>query len=121
MKKAVEQCMLDFEITESGDLRSRFVFPEDFIGFQGHFPDNKILPAISQVQCVMNTIEKYKGRRAVLHEIIMAKFLSPVLPSEELVCTGKSVEEDNEGMVLKAFLSKDGKRTAEIKLRVRFE
>ena len=82
IKKEIEQCMLDFGITEGGALNARFMFPEDFIGFQGHFPGNKILPGICQIQCVIAMIEKWKGGRAELKEIIIEKFLSPVLHSE---------------------------------------
>ena len=121
MKKEIELCMLDFGATEEGDLNARFVFPEAFIGFQGHFPDNKILPGICQIQCLMIMIEKWKGRSALLKEIVLAKFLLPVLPSEELACTGKNIEEGNGEFILKALFTKGEKKIAEIKLRVRIK
>ncbi len=118
IKKEIERCMMDFGATEGGDLNARFVFPEDFIGFQGHFPDNKILPGICQVQCLMIMIEKWKGGNALLKEIVLAKFLSPVIPLEELACTGKNIQQSEGEMVIKGLFSKDGRKISEIKLRV---
>ena len=119
IKKEIEQCMLDFSATEGGVLNARFMFPEDFIGFQGHFPGNKILPGICQIQCVIAMIEKWKGGSAVLKEIILAKFLSPVFPSEELACTGSNIEEGEGELIFKALFSKGNKKIAEMKLKVR--
>ena len=113
--------MVDFGMTESGGLSSGFIFPEDFVGFQGHFPGNKILPGICQIQCAIAMLEKWQGKRAVLKEIIMAKFLSPVFPSEELICRGSKIEEINGDVILKASFSRDNKKVAEMKLKVRFE
>ena len=121
MKKAIEQCMKDYKAAENGVLDACFIFPEDFIGFQGHFPDNKILPGICQIQCVIAVLEKWKGRRAVLREIIVAKFLLPVLPLEELMCTVSHIDESNGAMIMKASFSRDNKKISEIKLKVHFQ
>jgi len=110
--------MQDFGIDESGELNARFIFPEDFIGFQGHFPGNKILPGICQIQCALTMLEKWKEKRVELKEIMLAKFLSPVFPQDELTCMTKGLKEDNGVFILKALLSKGSKKIAEIKLKV---
>ncbi len=113
--------MVDFRITESGELSAGFIFPEDFIGFQGHFPGNKILPGICQIQCALSMLEKWQGKSAVLKEIITAKFLSPVLPSEELICKGRNIEESGGVFILKAAFSRNNKKVSEMKLKVQFK
>jgi 3-hydroxyacyl-[acyl-carrier-protein] dehydratase len=121
MKKAIEQCMAGFEVKESGELSAGFVFPEDFVGFQGHFPGNKILPGICQIQCALSMLERWRGEKAVLKEIISAKFFSPVLPAEELICKAVNIAEGNGAVILKASFSRDDKKVSEMKLRVRIE
>lgn len=121
IRKEIAANMSGLKQTEQGKLTARFVFPEDFIGFQGHFPNNKILPGVCQIQCVITMLEEWKKKSVVLKEIVLAKFLSPVLPFEELVCTGKNIEESNGELVLKALFSKSGKKISEIKLRVRIK
>jgi 3-hydroxyacyl-[acyl-carrier-protein] dehydratase len=120
MKKAIEQCLAGFEAKDSGELSAAFIFPEDFIGFQGHFPGNKILPGICQIQCALSMLEKWQGKRAVLKEIISAKFFSPILPTEELICRAGSAAEGNGAVILKASFSRNNKKVSEMKLRVRF-
>ena len=68
--------MTDLAVSDQR-LTASFLFPEDFIGFQGHFPGNKILPGVCQIQCVISMLEKWKKKNIVLREIVLAKFFSP--------------------------------------------
>ena len=121
IKKAIAECMSDFQAAENGGLNACFVFPEDFIGFQGHFPGNKILPGVCQIQCVLNMLEKWGKKRVVLKEVVLAKFLSPVSPLEKVMCACNIINAPDRDITLKAFFNKDGRKIAEVKLRVRFE
>lgn len=119
IKKEIEHCMSG--LFESGQtLTAHFAFPEDFIGFQGHFPDNKILPGVCQIQCAVTMLEKWKNLPVVLKEIILAKFFSTVTPLEEFICVCKGIEHTDEEFILRASLHKGDKKISEMKLRVRF-
>lgn len=113
--------MFDLKQTERGGLTARFVFPEDFIGYQGHFPGNKILPGVCQIQCVITMLEKWGKKNIVLKEIVLAKFLSSVFPSEELTCTCNDIGGSSGGFTLKASCRKNDEKVAELKLKVCFE
>jgi len=121
MKKAIEECMSGFEAGDSGELSAAFIFPEDFIGFQGHFPGNKILPGICHIQCAVSMLERWQGGKAMLKEIISAKFFSPVLPDDVLICKAGSTVEGSGAVILKASFSRDNKKVSEMKLRVNFK
>lgn len=109
------------DLTSSGGtLTAHFAFPENFIGFEGHFPGNKILPGVCQIQCALTMLEKWKNREILLKEIILAKFFSTVVPSEEIACICKGIEETLGDFILKASISNGGKKISEIKLRVGF-
>jgi len=99
-----------------GILKACFTFPEEFVGFQGHFPSEKVLPGVCQIQCVVSMYEK-AGKAFLLKEIISAKFFSPVSPSEEILCVCSKIEDTPEGFVVKASVSKGGQVVAELKLR----
>jgi 3-hydroxyacyl-[acyl-carrier-protein] dehydratase len=122
IKHEVAQCMNRL-VELDGSISAGFVFPEDFIGFQGHFPSGKLLPGVCQIQCVTVMIEKMAGKKLVIEEIILAKFFSPVFPSEELTCVCKAsgaIGNNGDGLVVKASVTKGAVKVAEIKLRVRF-
>jgi 3-hydroxymyristoyl/3-hydroxydecanoyl-(acyl carrier protein) dehydratase len=108
-------------LTREGDsLVSHFLFSDDFIGFQGHFPGRKVLPGVCQVQCVLTTLEKAYKRGAGLKEIVLAKYLAPALPGEELTCRCMEAGEQDGDHLIKAVMMKKDAKIAEFKLRLRF-
>jgi 3-hydroxyacyl-[acyl-carrier-protein] dehydratase len=56
-----------------------FSFPASFIGFQGHFPDRPVLPAMIQLRMVRMLAEEIFGSIPKMN-IRNAKFMSPILP-----------------------------------------
>jgi hypothetical protein len=66
-------------------------------------------------------LERWKKKRIVLREVILAKFPSPVLPLEELICVCNLIDAPEGDFILKASCSRDNKKTAEMKLKVRFD
>ncbi|MEK6582621.1 MAG: hypothetical protein AABZ25_09580 [Nitrospirota bacterium] len=119
IKKEIVQYMTDLAVSDQR-LTASFLFPEDFIGFQGHFPGNKILPGVCQIQCVISMLEKWKKKNIVLREIVLAKFFSPISPLEKLTCECRDIKDTEKEFTLKASVSKDGKKISELKLRVCF-
>lgn len=106
---------------DEGVLTAYFIFPEDFLGFQGHFPEEKVLPGVCQIQCVTTMIEKYTGKSVLLKEIVSVKFLAPVFPSEEIICVCRGIKDANSAFVVKASVSRNGKAVAEMKLKGSFD
>ena len=105
-------------LTGSGrELTARFLFPEGFLGFEGHFPGKKILPGVCQVQCVLSMLEQQTGNSISLREIVLAKFFAPVLPNEEIVCRSSGVQESGEFLV-KAVITRGDQKVSELKLKV---
>lgn len=120
IKKEVEKNMIAFESSDDGVLTACFKFPVDFLGFQGHFPEEKVLPGVCQIQCVASMIERFIGKPVLLKEIVSAKFLAPVFPSEEIICVCRGLNDSHQDFVVKASVSKDGKKISELKLWVSF-
>jgi 3-hydroxymyristoyl/3-hydroxydecanoyl-(acyl carrier protein) dehydratase len=111
---------------EGARLTSRFAFPPGFIGFQGHFPEKKILPGVCQIQCALSTLEKGSGKTVVLKEVALAKYFSPVFPDDEVTCVVNDIEDASGEAVVKAVISRktDTRKTdkiSEMKLRVSYE
>ena len=119
IKKEIAQYMTDLAVSDRG-LSASFLFPENFTGFQGHFPDSKILPGVCQIQCIISMLEKWKAKNTILREIVLAKFYSPVLPSEKINCECRDIKDTDEEFILKASISKAGRKISELKLRVCF-
>lgn len=119
--RQIRECMSDLGQADDGTLTARFVFPAEFLGFQGHFPGEPVLPAVCEIQGAVAMLEAWRNRRVGLREIILAKFSAPVTCDEELVYACSVTKEDPHGAVVKATVAKDGRAVARFRLRVAFD
>ncbi len=55
----------------------------------------------------------------VLKEIVAAKYLAPVVPGDEVICSCGELQEQGEEFLVKALISKGGAKVSEFKLRIR--
>ena len=84
LRRQIKQRMYDLNGNASGKISARFIFPEEFIGFQGHFPGRPVLPGVCQIQAVMVILEAWNNRSVRLQEIVQAKFFNRVSGGDEL-------------------------------------
>ena len=119
IKSEIEQYMTGLA-KEEGKLTAHFAFPPEFIGFQGHFPEKKILPGVCQIQCALSLLEKSGGRSVVLKEIVVAKYFSPLFPGDEMTCVVGFAGDVGGDVILKAVITKNAAKVSEMKLRVSF-
>jgi 3-hydroxyacyl-[acyl-carrier-protein] dehydratase len=112
MRKEIGSYLEDF-VTEGDVASAGVLFPESFSGFQGHFPDQPVLPGVCQIALAMVMAERMRGTRQRLAEVVNAKFVAMVLPNQPL-----RIECHLVGDILKAKLLSGGERVAEFKLRV---
>jgi 3-hydroxyacyl-[acyl-carrier-protein] dehydratase len=112
--------MSDLGQAGDGTLKARFTFPAEFLGFQGHFPGEPVLPAVCEIQAALVMLEAWEERRAGLREIVQAKFSAPVTCDEQLVYACAVTREDLHGAVVKTAVAKDGRAVARFRLRVVF-
>ena len=103
------------------ELTAHFCFPDGFLGFQGHFPGNPVLPGVCKIQAVMCCLEAANKKIPKLKEIILAKFFAPVTSNEEIVFTLRQEPQNNDEALVKASVLNQDKKIAEIHLRVAFE
>lgn len=105
-------------VKEGAALTARFRFPPEFIGFQGHFPQKKILPGVCQIQQVLSMLEKETVKQVALKEVVLAKYFSPVFPDEEVVCVISDMGSGKGERLVKAAITKGAAKVAELKLKV---
>lgn len=81
--QAVRDCRVAVSASADGGVcEAVFVFPPEFPGFAGHFPDNPVLPGIAQIMAVVHTCEA--DVPPSLRGIKTCKFLRPVVPGERV-------------------------------------
>ncbi len=76
---------MGLERTDKGFyLEAGFVFPPDFLGFQGHFPGEPVLPAMVQLFLVRLLAERALGGPLFARCLDRAKFKDLVRPEEKI-------------------------------------
>ena len=80
------------EIIAPDKAVGRYVFPESFIGFSGHFPGYPVLPAYVQILTALTVIEEWKGRSLQLDSIEKAKFHIELRPQQEITVQCREFE-----------------------------
>ena len=82
--------------TDAGlDLVGVYLFPENFPGFAGHFPQQPVLPAIIQLAAVRHLAELALGQELVPLECQRAKFRDMVQPQEEVTVSVTLTEQES--------------------------
>ena len=111
---AVREAMLAQPEQIQQDIRkAAFFFPETFVGFDGHFPNNPMLPGIAQI--IAATLVVHPEGSSRIRQIKRAKFVSIVRPGETMTVEAhyRGVEG---GALVTAECSTDNGVCAQLKL-----
>lgn len=82
----INRCLSKTDFTNTKEAQATFVFDEKFLGFQGHFEGNPVLPGVCKIIAAREVIKSWKKNNELeLKEINSAKFFMPVTVNEELV------------------------------------
>lgn len=89
-----DRLLLDFSVEEdvAPILEGVFVFPPDFPGFTGHFPNEPVLPAVLQLMVVRLLAEKALKMELIAGEVQRVKFSGVIRPEEKVVFSIKMTE-----------------------------
>ena len=80
----------------TGDtIRATARFGPRYIGFQGHFSGEPILPGFAQVQLVVDVLQMALGQALTLREVVAAKFSSAIGPGDAV---GVEITRKGEGV-----------------------
>ncbi|MYL84803.1 hypothetical protein GTA51_16945 [Desulfovibrio aerotolerans] len=71
----------DARMERDGWVCREFVFREDFPGFDGHFPNYPVLPAIIQMMAGASLTASWLGRIPEVCQVKNAKFMAPIHPN----------------------------------------
>lgn len=77
-------------VERDGTITATFCFPPSFVGFDGHFPGNPVLPGIVQLMAALYTAAK--GQKTIPLAIKQAKFTRPVSPNEPVTVVARTTQ-----------------------------
>jgi len=81
IKDEILAMVIDAPDGEQHDGEVFFDIPNTFFGFQGHFPDNPVMPGIFQIMIGQIAIEMTQNSTLKFSMIKRTKFIKQVLPN----------------------------------------
>ncbi len=107
MNEEIRQCsIISVHETERG-YEMGYVFPPTFSGFQGHFPQNPILPAIIQLMTARESIIEQMGRDLLITKVTRAKFQKIITPDIPVTVVW-TLREQEDTFICKCILETEG-------------
>jgi 3-hydroxymyristoyl/3-hydroxydecanoyl-(acyl carrier protein) dehydratase len=91
---AIQNSGSPIELSEESFTKT-FVFDDKFIGFDGHFPGNPILPAMIQLMLGEISAAEATGKPLKTTDVARAKFVMQVGPGDEITVTGKITQKND--------------------------
>lgn len=61
----------------------------DSVIFRAHFPGSPVTPGAVQVRMATELLSLHEGRECLLENVSRVKFVTPLLPGQELTCSFK--------------------------------
>jgi 3-hydroxyacyl-[acyl-carrier-protein] dehydratase len=93
-----------------------FHYPASFVGFQGHFRDDPILPGVCLLQSLRLGLEKAWNTRLKITKILRAKFVAPVHPGDTIMFAVTETSRTPGAVSTKAKVTCGGQRVAELSI-----
>ncbi len=91
--------------------------PTNLAYFEGHFPENPVLPAIAMIDLSLEAISQNLSRSVKLKKISQAKFLKVIVPGSELKIKVEKISSE-EWVVIWCEFKDELKILAKINMRV---
>lgn len=87
--------MVSMVTRPGGEVEASLVFPRNFVGFSGHFPDYPVLAAVLAIYAGWLLAEISHNQEMELCSIKRAKFVAPILPLEKIEVNLKKIAAEN--------------------------
>lgn len=114
IRAQIDRCIQEVT-TRDGQITATLCFGKDFLGFQGHFPKDPILPGMCLLETVLALIQRLKGAPVRMTELVISKFFATVLPDQVV-----TVDCTLDGDTVVAHAKTNTQRIAQIKMKVAY-
>ncbi len=103
LRQSLQNCAKPIQKLEAQDSWCKhFYLPANFIGFQGHFPNKPVLPAVVQVLMAQVAVNEITGQDIQIKEILQAKFTAPIGSESHIDCIITKKQNDSWHCSIKA-------------------
>ena len=113
LQTEVQQCITKISSSDANVTRATLLFPQSFIGFDGHFEQQSILPGICKIQAVL-AVASHTLEDVSLSCVKLAKFFTPVMPGDEITLDLTIKKTADSPVKLSAIITRGSDKIAKI-------
>ena len=119
VEKEILESIISIDKENETTINAKVKFSEDFIGFNGHFIEQPVLPVICILELIKCILQKYLKHKLMITEIVSAKFFN-IIAGKETVDVAITMEE-NKGLeiLVKASINRSYMKKTLMKLRLK--
>jgi len=110
--REILKCAVSDTVAGVDGFERTFSFPKDFVGFQGHFPGQPILPGFIQLILAEAVLEEQLHLNLTLCTVRQAKFMRIVEPEERLTVQWHTEMREDRLEATLTLLTEQGKASA---------
>jgi len=116
LQQEISNAMLQLTLLDKNNAHAWFLFPREFVGFQGHFVERPVLPGICKLHAAQLVVEAAQRKSFRLEEVSMAKFIAPVTCDEEIVVDCRWKNNSDGSLDVKASIKREEAKIAVLQL-----
>ncbi len=107
MNEAIKACVIKPAAKTDRGWEKTYTFGTDFLGFEGHFPGNPIMPAILQIMIAREAIAEQMGYECDVLSVKRAKYMKMV-SFDTAVTVVWTIKEEPDSIGCKCILETQG-------------
>lgn len=69
---------------EEDILSAKILINPDHNIFDGHFPEQPVVPGVVQLQIIKELLESHLGEKLMINKVTQVKYLIPVIPDKDV-------------------------------------
>ena len=119
LKNEINTALVEFTPDGSNTAHTAWVFPPEFLGFQGHFPGNPVCPGVCVMLAQLEAAARITGTELELLEIENTKFTWPIFPGRRVEGVVKATPAGEGVWRVQADLKRGERRIAKLLLLAR--
>lgn len=118
IKQYIDKHLKDCIIDDDGTMSATIKYCNDFPAFEGHFPGQPIVPGVCQIQTAITICEEAHNKQYDLKVVKNAKYFQPIMLDDTVQCSCTLNDKNGEN-ILKAKISKDDQKIAQLSLVIK--
>ena len=103
------------------DLNAKLSLNPNHIVYDGHFPEQPVVPGVIQLQIIREITENGIGKKLLIKAVSQAKYLIPIIPVKEDIIEINIMLKQFEGDSIKSTSQIISNGNVHSKIRIEFE